>query len=113
YIMQMLGQRIMVDMRMEIYTHLQNLHLAFYDKNPVGLLMTRVTTDVDVIIVLFGSGVVAAFGDIFMLTGIMAVLLRMDWRLALITFSVVPLIVMVAQWFRRNVRESYRRVRTW
>ena len=113
YLMQMMGQRIMFDMRMEIYAHLQKLDLSFYDKNPVGRLMTRVTTDVDVINDLFRSGVVAAFGDIFMLTGIMVVLLRMDWRLALITFSVLPLIVMVAQWFRRNVRESYRRVRAW
>jgi ATP-binding cassette subfamily B multidrug efflux pump len=113
YLMQMMGQRIMFDMRMQIYAHLQKLDLSFYDRNPVGRLMTRVTTDVDVINDLFRSGVVAAFGDVFMLVGIMAVLLRMDWRLALITFSVLPLIFAVAQWFRRNVRESYRRVRTW
>jgi ATP-binding cassette, subfamily B, multidrug efflux pump len=113
YLMQMMGQRIMFDMRMQLYRHLQKLDLSFYDKNPVGRLMTRVTTDVDVINDLFTSGVVAAFGDMFMLVGIMATLLTMDWRLALITFSVLPLIVMVAQWFRRNVRESYRRVRTW
>jgi len=113
YIMQMMGQRIMFDMRMQIYRHLQRLDLAFYDKNPVGRLMTRVTTDVDVINDLFTSGVVAAFGDMFTLAGIMAVMLRMEWRLALITFSVLPLIVAVAQWFRRNVRESYRNVRAW
>ena len=113
YMMQMIGQRIMFDMRMEIYRHLQRLDLSFYDRNPVGRLMTRVTTDVDVINDLFTSGVVAAFGDLFMLTGIMATLLWMDWRLALITFSVLPLILVLAQWFRRNVRESYRSVRTW
>src|SRR3954470_16877995 len=113
YIMQMLGQRIMFDMRMQIYTHLQRLDVSFYDRNPVGRLMTRVTTDVDVINDLFRSGVVAAFGDIFMLTGIMAVLLRMDWRLALITFSVLPLIVFVGHGFRRDGRQSYRRVRSW
>ena len=113
YVMQMMGQRIMFDMRMEIYRHLQRLDLAFYDRNPVGRLMTRVTTDVDVINDLFTSGVVAAFGDMFMLAGIMGRLLWMDWRLALITFSVLPLIVAVAQWFRSNVRESYREVRTW
>jgi ATP-binding cassette subfamily B protein len=73
--------------------------------------MTRVTTDVDVINDLFTSGVVAAFGDLFMLVGIMATLLWMDWRLALIGFSVLPLIFFLAQWFRRNVRESYRKVR--
>ena len=111
YMMQMIGQRIMFDMRMQIYTHLQRLDLAFYDRNPVGRLMTRVTTDVDVINDLFTSGVVAAFGDLFMLIGIMATLLWMDWRLAAIAFSVLPLILVVAQWFRRNVRESYRKVR--
>jgi ATP-binding cassette subfamily B protein len=111
YMMQMIGQRIMFDMRLQIYTHLQRLDLAFYDRNPVGRLMTRVTTDVDVINDLFTSGVVAAFGDLFMLVGIMVTLLWMDWRLALIAFSVLPLILVLAQWFRRNVRESYRKVR--
>jgi ATP-binding cassette subfamily B protein len=111
YMMQMIGQRIMFDMRMQIYTHLQKLDLSFYDRNPVGRLMTRVTTDVDVINDLFTSGVVAAFGDLFMLVGIFVTLLWMDWRLALIAFSVLPLIVVLAQWFRRNVRESYRKVR--
>ena len=111
YMMQMIGQRIMYDMRMQIYSHLQRLDLSFYDRNPVGRLMTRVTTDVDVINDLFTSGVVAAFGDLFMLVGIMVTLLWMDWRLALIAFSVLPLIVVLAQWFRNNVRESYRKVR--
>ena len=111
YMMQMIGQRIMFDMRMQIYTHLQRLDLSFYDRNPVGRLMTRVTTDVDVINDLFTSGVVAAFGDLFMLVGIMVTLLWMDWRLALIAFSVLPSIFVLAQWFRHNVRESYRKVR--
>src|SRR6187397_1704116 len=111
YLMQMMGQRIMFDMRMQIYAHLQKLDLSFYDKNPVGRLMTRVTTDVDVINDLFRSGVVAAFGDLFMLVGIMMTLLWMDWRLAAIAFSVLPLILVLAQWFRRNVCESYRKVR--
>ena len=111
YMMQMIGQRIMYDMRMQIYSHLQRLDLSFYDRNPVGRLMTRVTTDVDVINDLFTSGVVAAFGDLFMLIGIMVTLVWMDWRLALVTFSVLPLILVIAQWFRRNVRESYRKVR--
>ncbi len=111
YMMQMIGQRIMYDMRMQIYTHLQRLDLSFYDRNPVGRLMTRVTTDVDVINDLFTSGVVAAFGDLFMLVGIFVTLLWMDWRLALIAFSVLPLILVLAQWFRRNVRDSYRKVR--
>ncbi len=112
YTMQLTGQRIMFDLRMQIYRHLQRLDLRFYDRNPVGRLMTRVTTDVDALNDLFSSGVVSVFGDLFTLTGIMIVLLIMDWRLALVAFSVLPLIVMVTQWFRRNARESYRKVRT-
>ena len=111
--MQMTGQRIMFDLRMEVYRHLQRLDLRFYDRNPVGRLMTRITTDVDVLNELFTSGVVSVFGDLFTLFGIMAVLLWMDWTLALVAFSVLPLIALTAQWFRRNVRESYRNVRTW
>ena len=113
YIMQMTGQRIMSDLRMRIYAHLQRLDLAFYDRNPVGRLMTRVTTDVDVLNDLFSSGVVSVFGDVFTLAGIMVVLLAMNWKLALVAFSVVPIIFLVTQWFRRNVRDSYRKVRTW
>jgi ATP-binding cassette subfamily B protein len=111
--LQMLGQRIMFDIRMQVYTHLQRLDVRFYDRNPVGRLMTRVTSDVDVLNDLFTSGVVSVFGDMFTLAGIMVVLIVMDWRLALIAFSVLPLIALVAQWFRRNVRETYRAVRTW
>ena len=111
--MQMTGQRIMFDMRMQVYSHLQRLDLRFYDRNPVGRLMTRVTTDVDVLNDLFTTGVVSIFGDVFTLIGIMGVLVWMDWRLALVTFSVLPLIALVAQWFRRNVRDSYRTVRIW
>jgi ATP-binding cassette subfamily B protein len=111
--LQMTGQRIMYDMRTQIYRHLQRIDLQFYDRNPVGRLMTRVTTDVDVLNDMFTSGVVSIFGDIFTLAGIMIVLVSMDWRLALVTFAVLPLIVLVTQWFRRNVRESYRTVRAW
>src|SRR5919197_1462151 len=111
WMMQFTGQRIMFDLRMEIYRHLQRLDLRYYDRNPVGRLMTRVTSDVDVLNDLFTSGVVTVFGDVFSLAGIMIVMLTMDWRLALTAFSVLPLIVLVTQWFRRNVRESYRVVR--
>jgi ATP-binding cassette subfamily B multidrug efflux pump len=111
--LQITGQRIMFDMRMQVYEHLQRLDLRFYDRNPVGRLMTRVTTDVDVLNELFTAGVVSVFGDVFTLLGIMAVLVWMDWRLALVAFSVLPLIVLITQWFRRHVRESYRNVRTW
>jgi len=113
YVLQTTGQRIMFDIRAGIYGHLHRLDVAFHDRNPVGRLMTRVTTDVDALNDLFASGVVSVFGDIFTLAGIMIVLLTMDWRLALIAFSVLPVIVVVTQWFRRHVRESYRTVRAW
>ena len=93
WLMQMTGQRIMYDLRMQIYARLQRLDLRFYDRNPVGRLMTRVTSDVDVLNDLFTAGVVAIFGDVFTLAGIMIVMLAMDWRLALTSFAVLPLIV--------------------
>jgi ATP-binding cassette subfamily B protein len=113
FLTQTIGQGIMFDMRMRIYEHLQRLDLRFYDRNPVGRLMTRVTTDVDVLNDLFTSGVITVFGDVFLLAGIMITMLAMNWKLALVTFAVLPLIVLVTQWFRRNVRDSYRTVRTW
>jgi ATP-binding cassette subfamily B protein len=113
WILQLTGQRIMFDIRMQIYEHLQRLDVRFYDRNPVGRLMTRVTTDVDVLNDLFTSGVVSVFGDLFTLVGIMAMMIWLDWRLAIVAFSVLPLIWVVTQWFRRNVRESYRTVRIW
>jgi ATP-binding cassette, subfamily B, multidrug efflux pump len=111
WLLQNTGQRIMFDMRAEIYAHLQRLDVRYYDRNPVGRLMTRVTTDVDAINDMFTSGVVSIFGDVFTLAGIMIVMLSMNWRLALVAFAVLPLIVVITQWFRRNVRESYRKVR--
>jgi ATP-binding cassette subfamily B protein len=111
--MQVIGQRIMFDLRMELARHLHRLDLRFYDRNPVGRLMTRLTTDVDVLNELFTSGVVSVFGDVFTLIGIMAVLIWMDWRLAIAAFSVLPLIAAITHWFRVNARESYRTVRTW
>ena len=113
WMLQLTGQRIMFDLRMQIYEHLQRLDLKFYDRNPVGRLMTRVTTDVDVLNDLFTSGVVSIFGDLFTLVGIMVMMVWIDWRLAIVAFSVLPLIWVVTQWFRRNVRDSYRTVRIW
>ena len=111
--MQFTGQRIMFDLRMAIYGHLQRLDLRFYDRNPVGRLMTRVTSDVDVLNDLFTSGVVTVFSDVLTLLGIMVMMLVMNWRLALVTFAVLPIIVGISQWFRKNVRDSYRVVRGW
>ena len=111
YTMAMMGQRIMFDLRSEIYGQLQRLDIRFYDRNPVGRLMTRVTTDVDALNDLFTSGVISVFRDVVTLGGIMAVLLWMDWRLALVAFSVLPFIALVTHWFRGNARDSYRKVR--
>jgi ATP-binding cassette subfamily B multidrug efflux pump len=111
YTLQITGQRIIFDLRMRINEHLQRLDLSFYDRNPVGRLMTRVTTDVDTLNELFASGVVSVFRDIFMLVGIAVVLFVMDWRLAIVALSVMPLIALVTQWFRTHARHSYREVR--
>lgn len=111
YTLEMTGQRIIFDLRMRISEHLQRLDLSFYDRNPVGRLMTRVTTDVDTLNELFASGVISVFRDIFMLVGIAVVLFVMDWRLAIVALSVLPLIALVTQWFRTHARHSYREVR--
>jgi ATP-binding cassette subfamily B protein len=112
YYMQWTGQKIMFDLRSQIFRHLQRMHVAFFDKNPVGRLVTRVTTDVDALNEMFTSGVVSIFEDVFVLAGIVVIMLRMDWRLALITFAVLPLIVVATMIFRKHVRDSYRRIRT-
>ncbi len=111
YAMQLVGQKVMYDLRNQIFTHLQRLEMSFFDRNPVGRLVTRVTTDVDVLNDLFASGVVAIFGDFFTLLSIVVVMLKMNWKLALLTFSVLPLIIVTTMAFRRVVRESYRRIR--
>ncbi|MGA9055260.1 MAG: ABC transporter ATP-binding protein [Terriglobia bacterium] len=111
FAMQVVGQRVMYDMRKQLFAHLQRLQMSFFDRNPVGRLVTRVTTDVDVLNDLFASGVVAIFGDIFSLFSIVVVMLEMDYKLALLTFSVLPIIVVVTAAFRKAVRESYRRIR--
>src|SRR5215469_9208357 len=111
YLMQWTGQKVMFDLRSQIFRHMQRMHVGFYDKNPVGRLVTRVTTDVDALNEMFTAGVVSIFEDIFILGGIVAFMLWMQWRLALITFAVLPVIFWVAMIFRKSVRESYRRIR--
>jgi ATP-binding cassette, subfamily B, multidrug efflux pump len=111
YFMQWTGQKVMFDLRSQIFRHLQRLHVAFFDKNPVGRLVTRVTTDVDALNEMFTSGVVSIFEDIFVLFGILGVMLCMNWKLALITFAVLPFIVYSTKIFRDRVRDSYRRIR--
>jgi ATP-binding cassette subfamily B multidrug efflux pump len=111
YFMQWTGQKVMFDLRRQIFRHLQRLHVAFFDKNPVGRLVTRVTTDVDALNEMFTSGVVSIFEDVFVLLGIFGVMLCMNWKLALITFAVLPFIVIATKIFRDRVFDSYRRVR--
>ncbi len=106
------GQKIMYDLRMRIFRHIQRQDLAYFNRTPVGRLITRMTTDVDVLNELFTSGVVSIFGDIVSLGGIIAVMFWLDWRLALVCLSVVPALFAVTIAFKRKVRGSYRRVRT-
>jgi ATP-binding cassette subfamily B protein len=112
YLMQWTGQKVMFDLRSQIFRHLQNMHIGFFDKNPVGRLVTRVTTDVDALNEMFTAGVVSIFEDVFVLTFILAIMLEMNWKLALLTFTVLPLIVYATKIFRDKVRDSYRRIRT-
>jgi len=112
YLIQWTGQKVMFDLRRQIFRHLQHMHVAFFDKNPVGRLVTRVTTDVDALNEMFTAGVVSIFEDVFVLAGIVAIMMKMNWKLALITFAVLPLIVYATKVFRDKVRDSYRRIRT-
>ncbi len=107
-----IGQRVMYDLRMKIFTHIQSLPLAFFDRNPVGRLMTRLTNDVDALNDLLTNGAVAIFGDIFTLTGIIIVLLLLNWKLALVTFVTLPLIVVAMRFFSAKMRDAFREVRT-
>jgi ATP-binding cassette, subfamily B, multidrug efflux pump len=111
WLMQWTGQKVMFDLRSQIFRHLQRMHIAFYDRNPVGRLVTRLTTDVDALNEMFTSGVFAIFEDVFVLAAIVFVMLRMQWWLALAAFSVLPLILLVTRIFRKYVRDSYRRIR--
>ena len=111
YVMQWTGQRIMFDMRSQIFRHLQRMHVGFYDRNPVGRLVTRVTSDIDALNEMFTSGVLAIFEDVFVLVFIVIIMLRMSWPLALLTLSVLPLIMYATRLFRISVRNSYRRIR--
>jgi ATP-binding cassette subfamily B multidrug efflux pump len=112
YFMQWTGQKVMFDLRSQIFRHLQHMHIGFFDKNPVGRLVTRVTTDVDALNEMFTAGVVSIFEDIFVLVGIGAVLLMMNRHLAVITLAVLPLIFWATMIFRKYARDSYRRIRT-
>lgn len=106
-----IGQRVMLDLRREVFGHLQKLELSFFDRNPVGRLMTRVTSDIEVLNEMFTSGVVTIFGDVFTIGAIVTAMLLLDWQLALVTFSVLPIVFLTAMLFRKKVREAYRDIR--
>ncbi|MEE9117606.1 MAG: ABC transporter transmembrane domain-containing protein [Calditrichia bacterium] len=113
YITQYFGQKLMYDIRSKIFRHIQSLSLSFFDKNPVGRLMTRVTSDVEALNQMFTQGIVTIFGDIFLLIGIIGALLYLDARLALWVFIVIPVLFLVSFIFRLRVREAFRLIRKW
>jgi ATP-binding cassette, subfamily B, multidrug efflux pump len=112
YLMQWTGQKVMFDMRRQIFRHIQRMHVSFFDRNPVGRLVTRLTSDVDALNEMFTSGVFAIFEDVFVLILIVVIMLRMNWWLALIAFAVLPPILGITKIFRKHVRDSYRRIRS-
>ena len=111
YIMEWIGQHAMFDLRRQLFAHVQSMHLQFFDKNPSGRLLTRVTTDVNALNELFASGVVEILGNILQLVGVMAAMYYISPRLALVTFVIMPLIVIATMVFRKRVREAYRQIR--
>jgi ATP-binding cassette subfamily B multidrug efflux pump len=111
YLTQWIGQRTIFDLRMEVFGHLQRLGLKFYDRNPIGRLITRVTNDIEVLNEMFSSGIVMVFSDVFTIIGILYFMFSMNWQLALVSLSVLPLLFYGTFLFRRKAREAYREVR--
>jgi ATP-binding cassette subfamily B protein len=111
YVLQMMGQRIMVDLRHQIFDHMQRLPVSFFDRNPIGRLVTRVTTDVAALNEMFTSGVVTIMGDLMLLSGIVVVLFKLNWQLALVAFAIMPLLFLLTFWFKKRAREQLRVVR--
>jgi len=112
YLLQYTSQKIIHNMRRQIFTHLQGMSLSFFDKNPVGRLVTRVTNDTDTLNEMYGSVLVNLFRDLFTIFGVIVIMFRLDFKLALISLSTLPLIILAAAIFRRYAREAYRNVRT-
>ncbi|MFH1893557.1 MAG: ABC transporter ATP-binding protein [Candidatus Zixiibacteriota bacterium] len=111
YAMEWVGQMTVYNMRMQLFSHLQTLNLKFYDRNPVGRILTRVTSDINALNDLLSSGVVTIIGDVVVLVGIVGFMLAIDFKLALVTLTVLPLLIFAAFMFRAKVRETYREVR--
>src|SRR5437764_614250 len=106
-VMQAMGQYIMYDLRKEIFAHLQRLPVQYYDHNPVGRLMTRLTTDVDALNEMFTAGVISIFGDVAMIFYIIIFMFQVNWRLALVSFSILQLLALLPPWFRLRSRSSF------
>lgn len=111
YVLEKTGQNVVYDIRTQLFAHLQRLPSAFFDRNPVGRLMTRVTTDVEAVLEVFTSGLVMILADLVKVVGIVAILLWMDWRLALVTFAILPPTLWLTIAFRTRLRGAYRQVR--
>src|SRR2546430_6926171 len=110
--MQYTGQRAMFDLRRELMAHLQRLDIAFYDRNPIGRLVTRVTTDVEVLNELFASGLVTILGDVLTLGFIIAIMFQLSPALTGIMLAAMPFVILTTIQFRRTVAHSYRRIRS-
>ncbi len=111
YLTQWIGQRTIFDLRMELFEHLQHLGMKFFDRNPIGRLITRVTNDIEVLNEMFSSGIVMVFSDVFTIIGILYFMFSMNWELALVSLSVLPLLFYGTFLFRKKAREAYREVR--
>jgi ATP-binding cassette subfamily B protein len=111
YLTQWIGQKTILDLRMQLFVHLQKLGLKFYDRNPIGRLITRVTNDIEVLNEMFSSGIVMVFSDVFLILGILYFMFTMSWALALVSLSVLPLLFYGTFLFRKKAREAYRDVR--
>ncbi len=101
-LLESIGQRVMYDLRSELYQKLQHQEVAYFDRNPVGRIMTRLTSDVDALNELFTSGVIDVLGDVVMIFAIIGIMLWMDWRLTLVTLITVPLLFAATTWFRKH-----------
>src|SRR5256886_5293695 len=111
FILNVVGQRIMFDMRSQMFDHLQRLSLAFFDHNPVGRLMTRLTNDVDSLNEMFTSGAISILGDVLTIFGVTIALLVINWQLALVTFIVIPPLLWITSYFRVAMRDNFRAIR--
>ena len=111
YLLQSVGQRVMSDMRSQLYRHVMHLPVTWFDRVPTGSAVTRLTSDVEVLGEMFASGIITIIGDVLLLIGIISVMLWMNWKLSLVTFSILPVLLYVAYTFRRRMRKSFREVR--